>query len=113
MVIGLLLNKMDLQRDDVILEKHAELCGMFSNEKRLRILETLREGEMCVSDICEETGFPQPTVSSHLNKLKNHGVVKSEKEGLNTYYRVPDERIFEAIDAINEVLIDHLENQVA
>lgn len=104
---------MDLQRDDGLLEKHAELCGMFSNEKRLRILKTLREDEMCVSDICEETGYPQPTVSSHLNKLKNHGIVTSEKDGLKTYYRVRDDRIFEAIDTINEVLIDHLENQVA
>ena len=57
--------------DDTLYERHAEFCKMFSNPKRLRILHLLKDGEYSVSEISEETGIAQPTVSQHLRKMRD------------------------------------------
>lgn len=86
--------------DEPALKQCAEIYKAFASPKRLRILDLLRDGECCVSEICEETGFPQPTVSSHLRKLWTSGVVTTREESVQTYYRIADERILAAIDTI-------------
>lgn len=88
------------------LERCAEVYKAFASPKRLRILDLLRNGERCVTEICEETGFPQPTVSSHLRKLWTRGIVATREDGVQTYYRVADDRIIDAIDTIHETTLD-------
>lgn len=92
--------------DEPALKQCAEIYKAFASPKRLRILDLLREGECCVTEICEETGFPQPTVSSHLRKLWTSGVVAAREDGVQTYYRVADDRIIGAIDTIRETTLD-------
>ena len=41
----------------------------------------------------EKFDIPQPTVSSHLGKLKRAGVLKSERRGTEIFYKVDDEMI--------------------
>ncbi len=57
---------------------------------RLRILNLLMHGELCVCDIQYVLGSPQPTVSRHLTYLKNSGLVKDHREGPRIYYRIPE-----------------------
>lgn len=92
--------------DEFALKQCAEIYKAFASPKRLRILDLLRDGECCVTEICEATGFPQPTVSSHLRKLWTSGVVATREEGVQTYYRVADDRIIGAIDTIRETTLD-------
>ncbi|WP_374224429.1 ArsR/SmtB family transcription factor [Streptomyces sp. ISL-94] len=44
-------------------------------------------GEACVCDI-SDVGVSQPTVSHHLKKLKDAGLLSSERRGTWVYYRV-------------------------
>ncbi|WP_351236818.1 metalloregulator ArsR/SmtB family transcription factor [Streptomyces sp. NPDC002133] len=44
-------------------------------------------GEACVCDI-SDVGVSQPTVSHHLKKLKEAGLLTSERRGTWVYYRV-------------------------
>ena len=60
----------------------------FSDRTRLRILNLLRPGELCVCDLVRVIGAPQPTVSRHLAYLRKAGLVTSRKDGLWMYYEL-------------------------
>lgn len=60
----------------------------FSDRTRLRILNLLRPGELCVCDLVRVIGVPQPKVSRHLAYLRKAGLVTSRKEGLWMYYEL-------------------------
>jgi ArsR family transcriptional regulator len=80
-------------------ERHAELCHSFSNGNRLKILDILRgDVERTVSDITDASDVPQPTVSQHLKVLRDQGIVERRRDGVEAYYSLTDQRIFEAID---------------
>lgn len=71
-------------------------CKALSDETRQTILQVLQdEGELCVSDLVERFNFSQPTISHHLNFLKQANLVLSRKEGKQIYYRANQENITE------------------
>ncbi len=59
-----------------------------SDRTRLRILNLLRDGELCVCDLVTVLDVPQPTASRHLAYLRKTGLVAARKEGLWHYYRL-------------------------
>lgn len=58
----------------------------FGDPTRLRILNLLQDGELCVCDLVEVLGMPQPTVSRHLSYLKRSGLVKVRQEASWNFY---------------------------
>jgi ArsR family transcriptional regulator, arsenate/arsenite/antimonite-responsive transcriptional repressor len=58
----------------------------FSDPTRLRILNLLNGGEMCVGDLVTVLRVPQPTASRHLAYLRRAGLVVARKEGPWSYY---------------------------
>jgi len=64
-----------------------DLFGPFANPTRLRILNLLPEQkEICVCDLCEVLGEPQPKVSRHLAILRSTGLVEVRSEGKWKFY---------------------------
>jgi ArsR family transcriptional regulator len=59
-----------------------------ADANRLRILNLLMHGELCVCDIQYVLDSPQPNVSRHLIYLKNSGLVVDRREGPRMYYRI-------------------------
>jgi len=59
---------------------------------RLRILNLLNSGELCVCHFQEILGEPQVKVSKHLAYLRSHGLVESRKEANWVVYRLPARR---------------------
>lgn len=59
-----------------------------SDSTRLRILNLLDQGELCVCDIMNVLELPQSTVSRHLSILKANRFISSRKQGLWHYYRI-------------------------
>src|SRR3977135_3967606 len=55
---------------------------------RLRILGLLMGGEVCVCDIHDTLGIPQPKASRHLSYLKKSGLVSGRKQGLWVHYQI-------------------------
>jgi len=53
----------------------------FADETRLRILNLLLDGEMCVCDLCEVLDLLQPKISRHLGYLARAGLVTVRQEG--------------------------------
>ena len=69
------------------------MAGMFkalSDPVRVRLFSRIASsagGEACVCDI-QDVGVSQPTVSHHLRKLREAGLLTSERRGTWVYYRV-------------------------
>lgn len=66
----------------------AELHGACGDPSRLRLLNLLAAGELCVCDLQELTGESQPFVSRHLARLRDAGLAVVERRGKFAYYRL-------------------------
>lgn len=70
-------------------------CKALADDTRQRILRMLLEEEMCVSDIVAAFDMSQPTISHHLNILKQFGLVTSRKQGKLVFYATSRDRVVE------------------
>ena len=59
-----------------------------SDETRLRIINILYEGELCVCDIMATLQISQTKASRHLSYLKNAGLVTDRKHAQWVYYSI-------------------------
>jgi DNA-binding transcriptional ArsR family regulator len=78
-----------------VLDLIAERFRVLAEPARLRLLNTLMEGERTVSELVEETGLNQANVSKHLGLLRSSGFVARRKAGLYSFYTVSDPSVFE------------------
>jgi ArsR family transcriptional regulator, arsenate/arsenite/antimonite-responsive transcriptional repressor len=62
----------------------------FADPTRLRILNLLAAGELCVCDIVDILALPQPTVSRHLSYLRRMGLVTATREWKFAHYRLAE-----------------------
>ncbi|MDD2981506.1 MAG: metalloregulator ArsR/SmtB family transcription factor [Hespellia sp.] len=68
--------------------EQAKLFKAFGDEKRLRILELLRNGEKCACVLTDTLDMPQSTLSYHMKILCETGVVEGREDGKWTYYSI-------------------------
>jgi DNA-binding transcriptional ArsR family regulator len=94
------------------LELSAKLFRGFADPSRLAILEALRAGERCVSELVEATGLTQSNVSGHLACLKDCGLVVSRQEGRFVYYRLADPQV-DAMLAGADIILMRLADRIA
>jgi len=94
-----------------IFELHADVCKVFSNSKRLEILNTLRDRELTASELIEKIGLSKANLSQHMSILKSKGVVLSRREGVNIYYRISNAKIIQACDLMREVLLEQFQEK--
>jgi ArsR family transcriptional regulator, arsenate/arsenite/antimonite-responsive transcriptional repressor len=62
-----------------------------ADDNRIRILNLLRNDELCVCDIEDVLGIKQSNASRHLNRLKVSGIIVSEKKSQWVYFRLKDD----------------------
>ena len=62
----------------------------FADPTRIRILNVLAAGELCVCDVVALLRLAQPTVSRHLAYLRRTGLVEARPELRFTYYRLAE-----------------------
>lgn len=70
-----------------------------SDPIRLRILYALREGELCVCELADALELRQSTLSTHLQIIRQAGLVQTRREGRWVYY---------ALDPATRPLLDEL-----
>ena len=70
---------------------------LLANEDRLLLLCQLSQGELCVSELEEQLGIRQPTLSQQLGVLRTEGVVSTRRQGKNIYYNVADPAMLEIL----------------
>jgi ArsR family transcriptional regulator len=76
-----------------------DACG---DPARLRLLNLLAGGELCVCDLVELTGAAQPFVSRHLARLRAAGLVDVDRRGKFAYYTLSalDDHFQRQLDAL-------------
>ncbi|MGD8200289.1 ArsR/SmtB family transcription factor [Ornithinimicrobium sp. W1679] len=69
-------------------ESLSGLLKALADPVRLRLYSRIADadGETCVCDL-GDVGVSQPTVSHHLRKLREAGLIQSERRGTWVYYR--------------------------
>jgi ArsR family transcriptional regulator len=78
--------------DEAWAEERAELMKALADPTRLTILASLWKARdpICICDFTAGLDLSQPTISHHMAKLKDAGLVESEKKGIWIYYRLRD-----------------------
>jgi arsenate reductase/ArsR family transcriptional regulator len=71
-----------------MLEQVSKLGAALSDPGRLRIVNALSGGELCVCQLTELLGLAPSTVSKHLSLLRGSGLITSRKDGRWMYYRL-------------------------
>ncbi|HUP65155.1 MAG TPA: metalloregulator ArsR/SmtB family transcription factor [Thermoanaerobaculia bacterium] len=64
------------------------LFQALGDRTRLRLLNLLAGGEICVCYFVEILGEPQPKISRHLAYLRNAGLVEARRDGKWIHYRL-------------------------
>jgi ArsR family transcriptional regulator len=70
------------------LDAAVSLFKAFADPVRVRLLNLLANGEVCVCHLHKALDLPQSTVSRHLAYLRKRGLVVGRKEGLWVHYRL-------------------------
>ena len=55
---------------------------------RVRVLAALRKGELCVCELCDALAVSQSTLSTHLQVIRDAGLVSARKQGKWKYYAI-------------------------
>ena len=64
------------------------LFKALNDQTRREILELLKEKDMTAGDIADRFNISKPSISHHLDLLKQAGLVTAEKEGQFIYYSI-------------------------
>ena len=73
-----------------------ELFNVFSDPVRLKMVELLKERDWTPSQLAEELGLSRPTITHHLNLMRNAGVVNCTKQGKEVICSL-EETVFQEI----------------
>jgi len=93
----------DLVTDDQQVDTQVTVFKALANESRVRILDALREGELCACELQVVLDAPQSTVASHLRELADAGLVKKRRQGKWTYYRIGDTAALQLLDIADAI----------
>ena len=90
----------------VSLDRAAQLFRAMGDGPRLRILEMLKTGEMCVTEIVAAADEKFSTVSQRLRILRTEGLVVRRRKGNHLIYALADRHV---VDLIQNALAHALE----
>jgi ArsR family transcriptional regulator len=79
------------------LERAAQLFRAMGDAPRLRVLDLLKGGELCVTEIVGAVGEKFSTVSQRLRILRNEGLVVRRRDGNHLYYALADRHVADLI----------------
>jgi len=95
-------------------ERSARVFKAFCDEKRLAVLEQLKNGEKCACELLEELDISQSTLSHHMKILCESGIVNGRKDGKWMHYSISMSGAESAKILIDEITGRHFgENEMA
>lgn len=81
----------------------AQLLKALANERRLEIVQLIRDGEMSVGEIAQMLGLPQANVSQHLIVLKEQKIVCTRKDSKNIFYKLANKDLIRLSDLLSKI----------
>ncbi|WP_409274125.1 ArsR/SmtB family transcription factor [Neobacillus sp. SCS-31] len=77
-----------MQHTKIEVEQASLVLKLLGDKTRLTIMALLTMRELCVCELLEVFDMSQPSISQHLRKLKDAGLVKEERKGQWIYYSI-------------------------
>lgn len=90
--------------DDNFLKEMETFFLALADKTRLRILNLMRESEVCVCFFSEVLGESQPKISRHLAYLRSAGIVSTRREGKWIHYKIEIPENFHIAKILQDVL---------
>ena len=82
------------------------LLKLLGNEDRLLILCQLSQGEHAVSELEQQLGIRQPTLSQQLAVLRGEGVVSTRREGKAIYYAIAQPEVLHLLQTLHDLFCE-------
>ncbi len=89
--------------DERVLEEAAALLGVLADPTRLKIVDALRLGELCVCDLAAVLGMSVSAISHQLRLLRASRSVRGRRAGKVVFYTLHDAHVAKLVD----MAIDH------
>ena len=102
---------MDYPSFDELNLLHASVCQALGDPRRLQILYALAERPRHVTALATDLGTPQPTISRHLQVLRDRHLVIADRDGATVVYRLAEPRVIAVLDTMRQILRDSLARQ--
>lgn len=95
-----LLMRSYIQMDTDRVETVAATFRMLGDPTRVRILNALGSGELCVGEVAKAVGISESAISHQLRLLRTMRLVRVRREGRQAYYAVDDHHILELLNQV-------------
>ncbi len=82
--------------------KRERVLKALGDENRLKIMDLLKDGELCAGDILENLHIGQSTLSHHMKILCDSEIVSSRKESRWVFYTINQEVLGLLIDELKD-----------
>lgn len=79
--------------DPAQIQTLAEFFKVFGDPTRLRIIQALQHGELCVCDLAALLGMRQSAVSHQLKMLRQARLIRPRREGKIVWYALDDDHV--------------------
>ncbi|MGM0425358.1 MAG: ArsR/SmtB family transcription factor [Thermodesulfobacteriota bacterium] len=74
-------------------EEMARVFKVLAVPARVRLLQILKSGSLCVNALAQELEMSPAAVSQHLRVLRDSGLIKGRKHGYYVHYEVEQEAL--------------------
>ena len=98
--------------NDKLLEMKAEVFHAIGHPVRLKIVELLGPGELCVCDIAEQIGVERSNCSKHLSVMLRAGILDVRKDGLKMIYSLKAPCIATFMSCVESLLLSRLSEKM-
>ena len=75
-----------------------------ADSTRIKIIDLLKDHELCVCDICSILNLTKSTVSHQLKYLREINLIKNRREGKEVWYSLADEHVKQVF----EISLEHI-----
>lgn len=82
------------------LEEAAACLKTLAHPHRLRMVQMLLRGEHPVGALAEACGIPSHMASEHLIKMRDRGLLQSERRGREVFYQVAEPHLASIMDCV-------------
>ena len=82
------------------LEQAADCLKTLAHPHRLRIVQMLLRGEYTVGELADACEIPSHMASEHLGKMRDRGLLKSERHGRQIFYQVAEPHLSEIMACV-------------
>jgi ArsR family transcriptional regulator len=83
--------------------EQAKVFKAVCDEKRLYIIDLLRQGERCACQLLEDLDISQPSLSYHMKILVESGIVQTRQDGKWTHYSISQQGRSQALNLLREI----------